>query len=317
MTDMSAERNRMVDAQIARRGIRDRHVLDAMRKVPRERFVSAGYEEFAYQDGPLPIGHGQTISQPYIVALMVEAAGVRPGDNVLEVGAGSGYAAAVMAEIAEHVHAIERHAPLGETASRRLAKAGYDNVDLHIGDGTLGWPDGAPFDAIIVAAGGPSVPQALKEQLKEGGRLVIPVGDADSPMGQSLLKVTRTGPGSWDEERISAVRFVPLIGAQGWTEDGRRAATSHVPGQNSGRTLPQMINDAAEPLPDLDDPAFGQLFDRYGDRRVVLLGEASHGTSEFYRAQTTAFASGPPASSRCSSVSNMCVSRRFQLSAPP
>ena len=217
MADMSDERNRMVDAQIARRGIRDRHVLDAMRKVPREKFVEPGYEEFAYRDGPLPIGHGQTISQPYIVALMIEAAEVRPGERVLEVGAGSGYAAAVMAEIAEHVTAIERHEGLGRTAADRLAKAGYDNVSLHGGDGTLGWPDAAPFDAIVVAAGGPSVPQALKDQLAEGGRLVIPVGDAEGPSGQTLLMVTRTGPETWEEERISAVRFVPLVGAQGWT----------------------------------------------------------------------------------------------------
>ena len=283
MAEMSADRNRMVDTQIAGRGIRDPHLLDAMRKVPREKFVSAGYEGLAYEDGPLPIGHGQTISQPYIVALMIEAAEVRPGDRVLEVGAGSGYAAAVMAEIAEHVHAIERHAPLGETGAERLRNASYDNVEVHVADGTLGWPEGAPYDAIVVAAGGPSVPRALKEQLKEGGRLVIPVGDAASFAGQTLLKVTRRGPERWDEERLSAVRFVPLVGAQGWTEDGRRPAEIRVPAKN--RTLPQMIADAAEPLPDFEDPDFGRVFDRYGDRRVVLLGEASHGTSEFYRAR--------------------------------
>lgn len=283
MSDMTDARNRMVDIQIARRGVRDRHVLDAMRRVPREAFVAPGYEEFAYEDGPLPIGHGQTISQPYVVALMVEAARIRPSDRVLEIGAGSGYAAAVMGEIADQVHAIERHAPLGHAAQERIAAAGIDNVEVHVGDGTLGWADAAPFDAIVVAAGGPSVPEALKSQLKEGGRLVIPVGEAE--LGQSLRRITRTGPESWDQEDIGAVRFVPLIGAQGWTEDGRRAASSHVPGQNSGQTLPQMVADAAEPLPDIDDPAFGALFDRYADRRVVLLGEASHGTSEFYRAR--------------------------------
>src|SRR6056297_3750856 len=138
MPDMTDARNRMVDVQIARRGVRDPHVLEAMRTVPREAFVAPGFEEFAYEDGPLPSGHGQTISQPYIVALMIEAAGIRPGDHVLEIGAGSGYAAAVMGEIADHVHAIERHAPLGTQARERLAAAGMDNVELHIADGTLG-----------------------------------------------------------------------------------------------------------------------------------------------------------------------------------
>ena len=283
MPDLNDARARMVDVQIARRGVRDRHVLDAMRKVPREAFVAPGFEEFAYEDTPLPIGHDQTISQPYIVALMIEAAEVRPGDRVLDVGAGSGYAAAVMAEIAGEVHAIERHAPLAETASARLSAAGYGRVALHVGDGTLGLPEAAPFDAIVVAAGGPDVPQALKDQLAEGGRLVIPVGDAEE--GQTLLRVRRTGADSWEEEAITSVRFVPLIGAKGWTEDGRRAASNHLPGQSRGRTLPEMIAEAAEPLPELDSPAFGRLFDRYGDRRVVLLGEASHGTSEFYSAR--------------------------------
>ncbi|PWL32703.1 protein-L-isoaspartate(D-aspartate) O-methyltransferase [Marivita sp. XM-24bin2] len=283
MLDKKAARNRMVDVQIERRGVRDTHVLEAMRKVPREIFVTPGNEEFAYEDAPLPIGHGQTISQPYIVALMIEAAGIRPGDRVLEIGAGSGYAAAIMGEIAEHVHAIERHAPLGTQAQKRIADAGIDNVEVHISDGTLGWPGAAPFDAIVVAAGGPSVPEALKDQLKEGGRLVIPVGETE--LGQSLRRITRTGPESWEEENIAAVRFVPLIGAQGWTENGHRAASNHLPGQTSGRTLSQMVAAAAEPLPDIEDPAFGALFDRYADRRVVLLGEASHGTSEFYRAR--------------------------------
>src|SRR6056297_3200019 len=160
MPNMTLARDRMVERQIARRGVRDPHVLEAMRTVPREAFVAPGFEEFAYEDGPLPIGHGQTISQPYIVALMIEAAGIRPGDRVLEIGAGSGYAAAVMGEIAAHVHAIERHEPLGRTAQERITAAGIHNVEVHVADGTLGWPDAAPFDAIVVAAGGPSVPEA-------------------------------------------------------------------------------------------------------------------------------------------------------------
>ncbi len=283
MPDPSHARDRMVGVQIARRGVRDRNVLEAMRRVPREAFVEPGFEEFAYEDGPLPIGEGQTISQPYIVALMVEAAEVKPGERVLEVGAGSGYAAAVMSRIADRVHAIERHASLGESARRRFDKLGYGNIALRVGDGTKGWPDAAPFDAILVSAGGPEAPRALKEQLAIGGRLVVPVGGSDRH--QKLLKLTRRGEADFEEEDLGAVMFVPLIGEQGWAEDGRRAATNHVPGQSRGRSLSEMIAEAAEPLPDFDDPAFGPLFDRFANRRVVLLGEASHGTSEFYRAR--------------------------------
>src|SRR5215212_6721349 len=184
MLDLSRARDRMVDVQ------RDRRVLAAMRRVPREAFVEPGFEEFAYEDGPLPIGEGQTISQPYIVALMIEAAEVKPGDVVLEVGAGSGYAAAVMGQIADRVYAIERHPSLGEAACQRFRRLGYDNIDLRVGDGTKGWPEAGPFDAILVAAGGPQVPPALREQLAIGGRLVIPVGE--DLHDQSLLKLTRT-----------------------------------------------------------------------------------------------------------------------------
>jgi protein-L-isoaspartate(D-aspartate) O-methyltransferase len=281
--DLSRARDRMVDVQIARRGVRDKRVLDAMRQVPREAFVEPGYEEFAYEDGPLPIGEAQTISQPYIVAFMIEAAEVQPDQRVLEIGAGSGYAAAVMSRIARHVHTIERHPSLAEAARRRFAALGYGNIELRIGDGTLGWPEAAPFDAILVAAGGPDVPTALKQQLAIGGRLVIPVGSSET--GQMLLKVTRRSETEFEEEDLGGVAFVPLIGEQGWAEDGERAATSHVPGRCRGLTLPEMIAEAAEPLPAFDDPAFGPLFDRFADRKVVLLGEASHGTMEFYRAR--------------------------------
>jgi protein-L-isoaspartate(D-aspartate) O-methyltransferase len=283
MLNLARARDRMVDIQIARRGVRERYVLEAMRRVSRETFVEPGFEEFAYEDGPLPIGEGQTISQPYIVALMTEAAEVKPGNSVIEVGTGSGYAAAVLSQIADRVYTIERHPSLGDAARRRFSKLGYDNIELRVGDGTRGWPEAAPFDAILVAAGGPDVPQALKEQLAIGGRLVIPVGDKERR--QTLLKVTRTSKTNYTEEDLGAVMFVPLIGEQGWAEDGRRAASNHVPGQSSGQTLPKMIAEVAEPLPDFDDSAFGRLFDRFADRRVVLLGEASHGTSEFYRAR--------------------------------
>src|SRR5882757_60115 len=202
------DRNRMVDVQIARRGIRDRHVLDAMRRVPREAFVEPGFEEFAYEDGPLPIGEGQTISQPYIVALMIEASEVKPGDNVLEVGAGSGYAAAVMSQIADRVYTIERHPSLGRSARQRFAKLGYDNIELRVGDGTRGWPEAAPFEAILVAASGPEVPRALKEQLAIGGHLVLPVGERQ--WRQTLRKITRKAESEYEQDDLGAVTFVPL-----------------------------------------------------------------------------------------------------------
>src|SRR3954447_19833860 len=281
--DLARARERMVQVQIARRGIRDSRVLDAMRCVPREAFVEPGFEEFAYEDGPLPIGEGQTISQPYIVALMIEAAELRPGDRVLEIGAGSGYAAAVMSQIANRVYAIERYPSLGEAARRRFSSLGYDNIELRVDDGTLGWPEAAPFDAILVAAGGPNVPPRLKQQLAVGGRLVIPVGSKERE--QKLLKITRRSETEFEQEDLGEVMFVPLVGQQGWAEDGGPAASNHVPGRSRGRTLPEMIAGAAEPLPDFPDPAFGQLFDRFAARRVVLLGEATHGTAEFYRAR--------------------------------
>src|SRR3954470_8765952 len=209
MLDLSRARQRMVDVQIAGRGVRDRFALDAMRRVPREAFVLPGFEEFAYEDAPLPIGEGQTTSQPYIVALMVEAAEVRPGDRVLEVAAGSGYAAAVVSRIADRVYAIERLPSLGEAARRRFKWLGYDNIELRVDDGTKGWPEAAPFDAILVAAGGPKPPPALKAQLAIGGRLIIPVGGEERQ--QTLLKITRKGETEYDSDDLGAVMFVPLI----------------------------------------------------------------------------------------------------------
>jgi protein-L-isoaspartate(D-aspartate) O-methyltransferase len=213
--DFSAARNRMVEAQIARRGVEDKRVLAAMRRVPREAFIGADFEEFAYEDSPLPIAEGQTISQPFIVAAMAAAAGIGPDDRVLEIGAGSGYAAAVLSRLARQVFGIERHAALTDAAAERLRGLGYRNVRLMTGDGTKGWPQEAPFDAIIVSAGGPKVPRALKEQLKIGGTLVAPVGEE---YAQRLKRITRTGEDSFEEDDIGAVAFVPLIGAEGWTE---------------------------------------------------------------------------------------------------
>ncbi|MBM3531041.1 MAG: protein-L-isoaspartate(D-aspartate) O-methyltransferase [Alphaproteobacteria bacterium] len=278
----------MVASQIARRGVKDPHVLDAMRQVPREHFVAEGMAEFAYEDSPLPIAEGQTISQPYIVALMIEAARVRPGDRVLDVGTGSGYAAAVLSQIAGKVHSIERHGPLADAARRKFERLGYGNIEVRHGDGTLGWPEAAPFDAILVAAGGPEIPEAMRKQLKVGGRLIIPVGtQGDS---QELIRVVRDGEDRFHEEDLGPVTFVPLIGAQGWTErqaDGKPSVGRIWPRQPEAgpRPLAEQVRQAAEPLPDFDDPAFGAMFDRFADARVVLLGEATHGTSEFYRAR--------------------------------
>src|SRR5207249_333407 len=178
-----------------------------------------------------------------------------------------------MSQIADRVHAIERHPSLGKSAQQRLKKLGYNNIELRVGDGTRGWPEVTPFDAILVAAGGPEVPPALKEQLAIGGRLVIPVGEEERY--QTLIKLTRKSESEFEEENLGAVAFVPLIGEQGWAEDGRRAATNHVPGQSRGRTLPDMIAGLAEPLPELDDRAFGQLFDRFATHRAILLSTAS------------------------------------------
>ena len=212
MVSTESLRTAMVERQLKARGIRDPRVLAAMAQVPRECFVAEKLRKFAYDDGPLPIGEGQTISQPYIVALMIEAARIAPGDRVLEVGAGSGYAAAVLSRIAGEVHAIERHASLADSAQARLRALGYDNVAISTGDGSGGLPDKAPFEAILVAAGSDNVPDPLRRQLAVGGRLVVPVGGAGL---QSLLCVTRTGEGSWTENDLGGVRFVPLIGAFG------------------------------------------------------------------------------------------------------
>jgi len=216
MTSPESRRAAMVERQIERRGVCDARVLAAMRATPRERFVEEATAEFAYDDSPLRIGEGQTISQPYIVAVMIEAAAIEPGARVLEIGCGSGYAAAVMSLIAREVFTIDRHAALVDQARARFADLGYGNIEARAGDGTLGWPEAAPFDAILVAAAPPEVPASLRDQLKVGGRLVVPVGGSD--YGQRLTKITRRSD-RFEEEDLGAVAFVPLIGEQGW-EDG-------------------------------------------------------------------------------------------------
>lgn len=216
-------RARMVREQLAGRGIRLPAVLQAMGRVPRERFVDAAMAAHAYDDAPLPIGAGQTISQPWVVARMLEAAAPAAGDTVLEVGAGSGYVAAVLACIARRVCALERQPLLAAAARERLRALGLVDVDLREGDGSLGWPEDVRFDAIVVSAGGPALPPALKAQLAPGGRLVMPVGDGAL---QRLVCFTR-GRGAGAEadadgegtlQTLGAVRFVPLVGAQGWPE---------------------------------------------------------------------------------------------------
>jgi protein-L-isoaspartate(D-aspartate) O-methyltransferase len=332
MQDFEARRNAMVDFQIARRGVRDPRILEAMRAVPREAFVPERLAEFAYEDSPLPIGEEQTISQPFVVALMAEALELGPEDRVLEIGAGSGYAAAVLGRAAGEVWAVERHESLAREARERLAGLGASNVHVVHGDGTLGWPEHAPYDAIAVAAGGPDIPQALLDQLAPGGRLVIPVGP--DLRTQELVRVRRTADGRFVRENLGGVRFVPLIGEQGWGREveggrfsaspsrafgGRFPATEEekgvspeetaavVPGTGASpeilaRTAPppevvlshpraaspaasvaKLVREAAEPFDDLETADLGSLLERIGDSRIVLLGEATHGTSEFYR----------------------------------
>jgi protein-L-isoaspartate(D-aspartate) O-methyltransferase len=217
MSDFAKLRESMIRCQIEARGISDPLILNAFREVPREAFVDEGQRQSAYQDQPLPIEAGQTISQPYIVALMIEAAEISPGDVVLEVGSGSGYAAAVMSRIARAVIGIERQHDLVGLARERLHRLGYDNVMIVEGDGTRGWPEHAPFDAILAAAAGSHVPTPLIDQLSPGGRLVMPIGEPADV--QDLIKVVKRHDGSLVEENLGGVRFVPLIGEEGWRED--------------------------------------------------------------------------------------------------
>jgi protein-L-isoaspartate(D-aspartate) O-methyltransferase len=216
MTDYAAEREAMVERQLRRRGIGEQPILDAFLAVPREAFVSDHNAHLAYGDHPLPIEAGQTISQPYIVALMIQAADIKPGDTVLEVGSGSGYAAAVIGRIAGKVIGIERQHELVEVARERLARLGYDNVEIVEGDGTRGWTDKAPYEAILAAASGTHVPEALIAQLTPGGHLVMPIGGPG--WVQELVKVTKQDDGVLRQENLGGVRFVPLIGEEGWKE---------------------------------------------------------------------------------------------------
>ncbi|MCB1623904.1 MAG: protein-L-isoaspartate(D-aspartate) O-methyltransferase, partial [Pseudomonadales bacterium] len=199
-------------------------VLEAVGAVPRERFLPAALRAFAYDDAPVPIDAGQTMSQPYIVALMIQALGLEGGEKVLEIGTGSGYAAAVLARIARDVYTVERYAQLATKAADTLSTLGYENVHVLHADGTLGWPEHAPYDAIVVAAGGPGVPETLKSQLKVGGRLIIPVGAGRT--AQQLVRVTRHSQHDYQQEHLAEVAFVPLVGAEGWAPNEHESVPS-------------------------------------------------------------------------------------------
>jgi protein-L-isoaspartate(D-aspartate) O-methyltransferase len=282
--DFDQLRSEMVEKAIFARGVRSELVLNAMRSVPREAFLPEQLREFAYEDAPLPIEESQTISQPYIVAFMTEALALHGGEKVLEIGAGSGYAAAVLSKIASEVYTVERIGQLAEKAASTLADLGYHNVHVLHGDGTRGWPEHAPYDGIIVAAGGPTIPESLKEQIKVGGRLVIPVGR--DPKVQELVRVTRISENEYKREDLADVRFVPLIGQEGWAPTERKR-TGPKPVQPFTRltreSLAQKIAAACEPFESLETARLDRLLARIGDARIVLLGEATHGTSEFYR----------------------------------
>jgi protein-L-isoaspartate(D-aspartate) O-methyltransferase len=208
------ERLRMVEHQIIARGITNPRILAAIRQIPRHFFIPPPYDRTAYDDNPLPIGNGQTISQPYIVALMTDLLNPAPGDRVLELGTGSGYQTAILATLAKHVVTIERVPAIANLARSNLSRLGITNIDLIVGDGTTGYPAGAPFNAILITAAAPKVPQTLIDQLAEGGRLVAPVGGRDL---QELIRVTRAG-NQTVESLHGGVRFVPLIGKYGWEE---------------------------------------------------------------------------------------------------
>jgi protein-L-isoaspartate(D-aspartate) O-methyltransferase len=280
--DYANLRLQMVQDQVFARGVRSEKVLEAMRTVPREEFLPAELREFAYEDSPLPIAGGQTISQPYIVAFMAEALNLQGGEKVLEIGAGSGYAAAILAQIAGNVYTIERVQELASSARTALASLGCSNVQVRHGDGTRGWPEEAPFDAIVVAAGGPDVPPSLKQQLRIGGRIVIPVG-ADQRL-QELVRMTRVSANRFEAEELADVRFVPLIGEEGWAPDTPATPKARrLPVKRREDRIRDLIADGCEPFNSVEAASIDPLLERIGNAGVVLIGEATHGTSEFYR----------------------------------
>lgn len=274
--NLHVRRQELINQLLREDSIRSTAVLDALKRVPREAFVPETLREFAYNNTPLPIGADQTISQPTVVAMMTEALELKGGEKVLDVGTGSGYAAAVLACIADKVYSIERIDHLAAQAQKALKHTGFTNVELRVGDGSLGWPEAAPFDAIVVAAGAPVVPETLKQQLAIGGHLVLPVGAEQSV--QQLLRITRLAEDEYQTENLGDVRFVPLIGEAGFNPNPALASTDE-------QRLIQRIIQVAEPFDAVEDLPLRALLERIADSKVVLLGEATHGTSEFYQAR--------------------------------
>ncbi|HYD99225.1 MAG TPA: erythromycin esterase family protein [Alphaproteobacteria bacterium] len=275
MTDRSAERDRMVTDALMGRGINDERVLEAMRRVPREAFLPPELAARAYEDSAVPLD-GAVLPQPYLVALMAELATLGPDLRVLELGAGAGYAAAVLAELVGEVRVVARDAGRAMVASGALHRLGYRNVQVRGGDGAQGWPDGAPYDAVLIFAGCREVPEAIRRQVKVGGRIVAPIGPHEAAL--QLRRIVRTGPDSFRSENFGPVALPAMIGEG----EGAPAATV-VAGPGAEKV--QTIRDSAEPLPAIEEADFAAFIDRFADRRVVLLGEATHGTSEFYRAR--------------------------------
>ncbi len=277
-------RHEMLEHQIKARGVHSTLVLEAMRNVPREAFIPEALREFAYDDTSLPIAGGQTIPQPYIIAVMIDALALEGGEKVLEIGAGSGYAAAVLAEIAGQVYALESVGQLAQQTASKLDELGYHNIHVLHADGVRGWPEHAPYDAILVSAGGPDVPLELRDQLKPGGRLIMPLGT--DPRAEELVRVTRLSESRFRTEDIADVRFVPLLTEEGATQASGRRVGAPAPAQRKGdedANLSRAIAAVCEPIDSIYSVDLDPLLDRIGDARVVLLGEASHGTSEFYQ----------------------------------
>ena len=270
--DFARLRDEMVEKAVFRRGVRSELVLNAMRAVPREAFLPDQLREFAYHNTPLPIEEGQTISQPYIVALVTEALALQGGERILEIGAGSGYAAAVLSMIAGDVYTVERIGQLAEKAASTLADLGYHNVHVRHEDGTKGWPERAPYDGIVVAAGGPEIAKSLKEQLKIGGRLVIPVGR--DPRVQELVRVTRISEKRYDREDLADVQFVPLIGEEGWApapRDRARAAPVRPFTRIIKPSLAQKIAAYCEPFESPETAQFDRLLAQSVTHRSCFL----------------------------------------------
>ncbi|MGA1191921.1 MAG: protein-L-isoaspartate(D-aspartate) O-methyltransferase [Bdellovibrionota bacterium] len=263
----------MVEKQIIARGIHSSSVISAMQTVPREEFLPDESRNAAYRDQPVPIGHGQTISQPYMVAYMLELLDLKPTDTVLEIGVGSGYASAVLSRIVMQVYGIEWHAELAERAARHMKQLRYGNVVIETGDGSRGWPEHAPYNAILVSAAGWTVPEELREQLNVGGKLIIPVGEKCDT--QKLLLVERIGETEFHQKEYGSVRFVPLVGRGGWD-------SGLAPYVKNGTAVSKLLREEAISFSDIHECDLSGLLDRIQDSRVVLIGEATHGTSEFY-----------------------------------